>query len=59
MAPAPEERYPREGRSLDPLASSERGHPISYSTSTPTIQRFWWRVRTALRLPVRARRGQH
>ncbi|MEW2060628.1 hypothetical protein AB0899_07605 [Streptomyces sp. NPDC007002] len=56
MAPDPEERYPRDGRSLDPLNNSERGHPISYSTSTSTAQRIWWKVRGVLRLPVRAGR---
>ncbi|MEW2120561.1 hypothetical protein AB0945_36460 [Streptomyces sp. NPDC005474] len=56
MAPDPEERYPREGRSLNPVNGEERGHVISYSTSTSTVRRLWWKVRGALRSPVRARR---
>ncbi|MEI5031860.1 hypothetical protein N7925_35695 [Streptomyces sp. CA-278952] len=56
MALAPEERYPREGRSLDPLNGEEHGHPVSYSTSTSTARRIWWKGRAVLRLPVRATR---
>ncbi|MBT2376028.1 hypothetical protein J7E90_01250 [Streptomyces sp. ISL-111] len=56
MAPDPEERYPREGRSLDPLNSEERGGLVTYSTSTSTARRIWWKARGILRFPVRARR---
>ncbi|MDX3377346.1 hypothetical protein PV390_23395 [Streptomyces sp. ME02-6991-2A] len=53
MAQAPEERHPREGRPLDRQGSGERPCVVSYSTSTSTARRLWWKVRSALRRPVK------
>ncbi|MFJ1593939.1 hypothetical protein ACIOD0_27385 [Kitasatospora albolonga] len=53
MTHAPEERHPREGRPLDRQAGHERGRPVTYSASTSAVRRAWWKVRSALRLPVK------
>ncbi|MFJ9524449.1 hypothetical protein GTX53_03590 [Streptomyces sp. SID5594] len=56
---ASEERHPREGRRLDRQGSGERPYVVSYSTSTSTARRLWWKARSVLRRPVKGtgRRG--
>ncbi|MFF3992710.1 hypothetical protein ACFYX8_05275 [Streptomyces cyaneofuscatus] len=56
---ASEERHPREGRPLDQQGSGERPYVVSYSTSTSTARRLWWKARSVLRRPVKGtgRRG--
>ncbi|MFF2540179.1 hypothetical protein [Streptomyces cyaneofuscatus] len=56
---ASEERHPRDGRPLDRQGSGERPYVVSYSTSTSTARRLWWKARSVLRRPVKGtgRRG--
>ncbi|MEV7845988.1 hypothetical protein [Streptomyces cyaneofuscatus] len=58
MAQAPEERHPREGRPLHRQGISERAYVVSYSTSTSTARRLWWKARAAVRWPVKAGRDR-
>ncbi|MFJ9307249.1 hypothetical protein [Streptomyces cyaneofuscatus] len=55
---ASEERHPREGRLLDREGIGERPYVLSYSTSTSTARRLWWKVRSVLRRPVKGRGRQ-
>ncbi|MEU0919877.1 hypothetical protein ABZ384_20795 [Streptomyces cyaneofuscatus] len=55
---ASEERHPREGRPLDREEIGERPYVVSYSTSTSTARRLWWKVRSVLRRPVKGRGRQ-
>ncbi|MFE9012918.1 hypothetical protein [Streptomyces cyaneofuscatus] len=56
---ASEDRHPREGRPLDRQRGGERPYVVSYSTSTSTARRLWWKARSVLRRPVKGtgRRG--
>lgn len=55
---ASEERHPREGRPLDRQGIGERPYVVSYSTSTSTARRLWWKARSALRRPVKGTERQ-
>ncbi|MGK3088922.1 hypothetical protein ACG93S_03500 [Streptomyces sp. WAC01490] len=55
---ASDERHPREGRPLDRQGIGERPYVVSYSTSTSTARRLWWKARSVLRRPVKGLRRQ-
>ncbi len=52
MVEQPPARYSPEGTPLGRTAEAIR-FSTSYSTETPRARKLWWRVRDALRRPVR------
>ncbi|UNO42095.1 hypothetical protein [Streptomyces sp. MST-110588] len=50
--PPDPERYPPNGIPLGRSADDIR-FGSGYSTETPRIRKLWWRIRDALRRPVR------
>ncbi|GAA3800047.1 hypothetical protein GCM10022403_037830 [Streptomyces coacervatus] len=56
MAQTLPEKYPPEGKALGHGPDYESAPRVTYSTETPQVRKLWWRIRSVVRWPQRARR---